>query len=54
VDTLGHLLALRVTTATEQDRAQVEALPKTVVGLQFVAFVCLFLRWAVTVLGLSP
>ena len=25
VDTLGHLLALRVTSATEQDRAQVEA-----------------------------
>src|SRR5215207_8705036 len=30
VDTLGHLLALRVTSATEQDRSQVEALAKTV------------------------
>jgi transposase len=30
VDTLGHLLALRVTPATEQDRAQVGALSKTV------------------------
>jgi hypothetical protein len=27
---LGYLLALRVTPATEQDRAQVEALAKTV------------------------
>jgi transposase len=27
---LGHLLALRVTSATEQDRSQVEALAKTV------------------------
>lgn len=30
VDTLGHLLALRVTFATEQDRAQVEALAEAV------------------------
>ena len=30
VDTLGHLLALRVTPATEQDRAQVGALAKAV------------------------
>ncbi len=30
VDTLGHLLALGVTSATEQDRSQVEALAKTV------------------------
>jgi transposase len=30
VDTLGHLLALRVTSATEQDRSQVEALAETV------------------------
>lgn len=30
VDTLGHLLALRVTPATEQDRAQVEELAKAV------------------------
>ena len=30
VDTLGHLLAVRVTSATEQDRSQVEALAKTV------------------------
>src|SRR4051794_15342203 len=30
VDTLGHLLALRVTPATEQDRAQVEALAEAV------------------------
>jgi transposase len=30
VDTLGHLLALRVTPATEQDRAQVEALAESV------------------------
>ena len=30
VDTLGHLLALRVTSATEQDRAQVEALAEAV------------------------
>ena len=29
VDTLGHLLALRVTPATEQDRAQVEALAES-------------------------
>ena len=27
---MGHLLALRVTSATEQDRSQVEALAKTV------------------------
>ena len=32
VDTLGHLLALRVTSATEQDRAQVEALAEAVQG----------------------
>jgi len=30
VDTLGHLLALRVTPATEQDRGQVEALARAV------------------------
>ena len=30
VDTLGHLLALRVTPATEQNRAQVEALAEAV------------------------
>jgi len=30
VDTLGHLLALRVTPATEQDRAQVGALAEAV------------------------
>jgi hypothetical protein len=30
VDTLGHLLALRVPAADEQDRAQVEALAKAV------------------------
>ena len=30
VDTLGHLLALRVTAANEQDRAQVEALGQAV------------------------
>ncbi len=30
VDTLGHLLALRVTPATEQDRAQVKALAEAV------------------------
>jgi transposase len=30
VDTLGHLLALRVTPATEQDRAQVEVLARAV------------------------
>ena len=30
VDTLSHLLALRVTSATEQDRAQVEALAEAV------------------------
>jgi transposase len=30
VDTLGHLLALKVTPANEQDRAQVEALAKEV------------------------
>ncbi|HZY64778.1 MAG TPA: IS5 family transposase [Rubrobacteraceae bacterium] len=132
VDTLGYLLALRVTPATEQDRAQVEALaeavqqvtgenvelayvdrgyigeeasdaaevhgirlevvkhpgakkgfvllprgwvversfawaarfrrlakdyerlPETVAGLHFVAFACLFLHRAVTVLGASP
>jgi len=30
VDTLGHLLALRVTSANEQDRAQVEELAKQV------------------------
>jgi transposase len=30
VDTLGHLLALRVTSATEQDRAQVEELARSV------------------------
>jgi len=30
VDTLGHLLALHVTAADEQDRAQVEALAETV------------------------
>src|SRR5215207_3776154 len=30
VDTLGRLLALRVTSATEQDRAQVEALAEAV------------------------
>jgi transposase len=132
VDTLGHLLALRVTPATEQDRAQVgalaeavqqatgenvevayvdrgytgeeaseaaeahgirlevvkhpgtkkgfvllprrwvversfawaarlrrlardyERLPETVAGLHFVAFACLFLHRAVTVLGSSP
>ena len=30
VDTLGHLLALRVTPANEQDRAQVEQLAQTV------------------------
>jgi transposase len=30
VDTLGHLLALRVTPATEQDRAQVEELARVV------------------------
>ncbi len=30
VDTLGHLLALRITSATEQDRSQVEALAETV------------------------
>jgi transposase len=29
VDTLGHLLALRVTSATEQDRSEVEALVET-------------------------
>lgn len=132
VDTLGHLLALRVTPATEQDRTQVEELtrsvqqvsgesvelayvdrgytgeeasdaaeahgirlevvkhpgakkgfvllprrwvversfawatrfrrlakdyerlPETVSGLHFVAFACLFLHRAVTVLGASP
>lgn len=32
VDTLGHLLALRVTPANEQDRAQVSALAKDVQG----------------------
>ena len=32
VDTLGHLLALRVTPATEQDRAQVGALAEAVQG----------------------
>jgi transposase len=32
VDTLGRLLALRVTSATEQDRAQVEALAEAVQG----------------------
>lgn len=43
VDTLGHLLALRVTPATEQDRAQVGALAEAVqqatggsVGLAYV------------------
>lgn len=43
VDTLGHLLALRVTSADEQDRAQVKRLAKEVqeatghsVGLAFV------------------
>src|SRR5918994_3368684 len=30
VDTMGHLLALRVTPATEQDRGQVEALARAV------------------------
>lgn len=30
VDTLGHLLALHVTAANEQDRAQVEALAQQV------------------------
>ncbi len=30
VDTLGHLLALRVTPATEQDRSQVEGLARAV------------------------
>src|ERR671917_105165 len=30
VDTLGHLLALRVTSATEQDRSQVEGLARSV------------------------
>ena len=30
VDTLGHLLALRITSATEQDRSQVEALAEMV------------------------
>ena len=30
VDTLGHLLALKVTAANEQDRAQVEALAQAV------------------------
>ena len=30
VDTLGHLLALHVTAANEQDRAQVEELAKQV------------------------
>ena len=30
VDTLGHLLALRVTAATEQDRAQVDELARSV------------------------
>ncbi len=132
VDTLGHLIALRVTPATEQDRAQVKALaeavqeatgesvelayvdrgytgeeasadaeakgiqlkvvkhpgakkgfvllpcrwvversfawasrfrrlakdyerlPQTVAGLHFVAFACLFLHRAITVLGASP
>jgi transposase len=132
VDTLGHLLALRVTPATEQDRAQVgalaeavqeatgesvelayvdrgytgeeasaaaeahgirlevvkhpeakkgfvllprrwvversfawgtrfrrlakdyERLPETVAGLHFVAFACLFLHRAITLLGSSP
>ena len=132
VDTLGHLLALRVTPATEQDRAQVgalaeavqeatggsvelayvdrgytgeeasaaaeahgirlevvkhpeakkgfvllprrwvversfawgtrfrrlakdyERLPETVAGLHFVAFACLFLYRAITLLGSSP
>jgi transposase len=43
VDTLGHLLALRVTSADQQERAQVEALAKAVqqatgqsVGLAYV------------------
>ncbi len=43
VDTLGHLLALHVTAASEQDRAQVERLAKNVqqitgdhVGLAYV------------------
>jgi Transposase DDE domain len=40
VDTLGHLLALVVTPANEQDRAQVA----TLAGLHFLVFICLMLH----------
>ncbi len=50
VDTLRHLLALRVTAANEQDRAQVgtlakdyERLPGTLAGLHFLAFAVVML-----------
>jgi hypothetical protein len=50
VDTLGHLLAMVVTPANEQDRAQMgqlardyERLPATLNGCHWLAFVTLML-----------
>lgn len=36
VDTLGHLLALKVTPANEQERAQVGFLPRAVQAVNFI------------------
>src|SRR5215210_1327567 len=51
VDTLGHLLALRVTSATEQDRSQVEALGIRLEVVKYQearrGFVLLPRRWVV-------
>ncbi len=61
VDTLGHLLALRVTPADAQDRAQAGASARAVqeatganVELAFVAFACLMLHRLLTVAIESP
>jgi hypothetical protein len=53
VDTLGHLLALHVTPASEHDRGQVDK-SETVAGLHFIAFACLFLHRVIAVIGPSP
>lgn len=54
VDTLGHLLALLVTPANEQERAQVAELAKRVQEVTNehveVAFACLLLRRAIPIL----
>jgi transposase len=57
VDTLGHLLALQVTAANEQERAQVRKLADAVQEVTGdhveVAFVCLMLHRAASLLAIG-